>query len=221
MYIADANGGGGGAAIQTIRISSDRVTWTTPAGTTGSAGGDTLQQLRANPGTGRLVYVAKKESATVVRVRTTDDCGTTWDVRADVAYSLTSPTYIGLTWSEEYAKFFMVIAKTTQTEVWTSTDGVAWTRICQLASFGLRRLESYGKALIAQMATMNDHVGHAISLDAGVTWKVGAFVPRGLARDLYRTKHGIVSLVTGIGVVVPSVYFSHVAGPAAASNTLT
>jgi hypothetical protein len=68
---------------------------------------------------------------------------------------------------------------------------------------------------------MNDHVGHAISLDAGVTWKVGAFVPRGLARDLYRTKHGIVSLVTGIGVVVPSVYFSHVAGPAAASNTLT
>jgi hypothetical protein len=208
LYIADADAGGGGAGVQTVRTSTDRTTWSTPAGTTGSTSIDTLGSLACNKGTGRIVYAAKNGASTF-RIRYTDDCGTSFTSVTDITFSLTSPTYAALTWSEAYNKFFLVISKSTAAEVWTSSTGATWTRICQLSTVGLRRIASYGSILVAQGFSVSGYTPHCVSVDGGATWRVGAFVPPGAAVDAFRTAYGFVSLLAATGGAVDhSFYFS-------------
>jgi hypothetical protein len=216
LYAAGTNAGGGGAAVYTVRVSSDRTTWGAAAGSTGATDTDSLTVAAANKTTGRIVLMSRKGATQTIRVNITDDCGTTFSAQTDITFTLASPTYTSLTWSQDYGKFFFVISKASESELWTSTDGTAWTLAFSSANWGLQRVASYGRMLVAQLSANNGMTAHVVSLDGGVTWISGAFAPPGNPKGVYRTPYGFVALTSSTGGSVGhSAYFSEVMGPPA------
>lgn len=178
-----------------LKTSADQgATWTDRSGTLPAQWGDwtTYAGLRrllfVSNGSTRLVCVGQGYANGIgptgvgtCRAMTSDDGGVTWTDRGTFATTISSPDDLqDLSWNETTAEYMYTIGETVGTdsgEVWTSPDGITWTKQVTFTSSLITLIAPNGNQWIG-VAGMGAQTDIVYSNDDGATWnKAGAAGP--------------------------------------------
>lgn len=194
-----------GSTAAGIRTSTDRSTFSN--GTVPTAWGDhttypALTRYRiASDGDGRLAVVGQgwagpgPTGAGLCRAMTSDDGGVTWTDRGTFATTISSPTVGSLIWGP-YDGFVYTIgeAGTPKSEVWTSPDGVSWTKAATLTTGCLLRVARFGDIYVGLYS--GSPAALVYSTDHCTRWKFSNHALDGTGSGVFAGGGQVVALAT-------------------------
>lgn len=162
------------------RTSSDRATWTTRPNPSSFSNVtiDGPVRMAVNPATGRIVAASLYVLGNEVRLAVSDDGGISWSVPSPNFIVAGAGTQMQLTFNEGAGKWMLITGRAGSpmvSEVWTSSDGLAWTSVAQLntnTSF-LQSAVGDGElwAGLACQTASGSIYEVVISTDGGATWE--------------------------------------------------
>lgn len=167
-----------------IMTSSNRTAWgaqSPPAGWNDWTTYPAMGNLRiCSNKAGRIVVVGQgydalgPAGAGLCRAMASNDGGVTWTDGGTFATTIASPTTACLVYDDVTATWMYTIGEqsgTHSSEVWTSADGLTWTKKATLANYCLQSVAPFGASWVG-IATESGTFGHIVfSLDAGATWQ--------------------------------------------------
>lgn len=173
-----------------LKTSADQgATWTDRSGTLPAQWGDwstyagLTRLLFVSNGSTRLVCVGQgyangigPSGVGTCRAMTSDDGGITWTDRGTFATTISSPTRQDLAWNETTAEYMYTIGEGSGTptgEVWTSPDGITWTKQATFTSASVTHVAQNGNQWVgvASYYEYDDQAEVVYSNDDGVTWR--------------------------------------------------
>lgn len=149
-------------------------------------------------GAGRLVVVAQGTAGMgptgvgTCRAMTSDDGGVTWTDRGTFATTITAPTLWDLSYNAGRAEYMYVMCEVSGTptgEVWTSPDGVTWTKQKTTSASSVMYVAPNGSQWVGVVRAADGENHIVYSNDGGVEWSYAGF---GRANVLQTTR-GIVA----------------------------
>jgi len=179
------------AGSPAILTSTNRTSWS--AGTAPSSFGTTTRHnMRCNKTSGRIVLIAQATGGTTIKIRTSDDAGTTWTTRSDVSCGIGPVDNVALVRDTNAAnRWLLIVNRTTgawNSEVWESTDdGATFTRICQFFTNAMYRCAPCGDSTLVGI-TLSPSINRnevIYSLDGGVTWAPSGVCLAGSVRGVF------------------------------------
>jgi hypothetical protein len=176
-----------------VHTSSNRTTWTSRTPPTNFDVSNAEYRM-ATDGLGRIVATAG-DSAGTVCVASSDDGGITWTARANVTTTIATGQVPGhIFYNAATATWAMSMHETSGTpssEVWTSSDGISWTKVCTLAASAVFGLAPFG-AMWVGVAVTGGLYQVVYSLDACATWQLAGFSLVGTPTGVFASPIGLL-----------------------------